>query len=190
MSVSIQLDMKGFDKGVKEMPKKMYAGMKNAFRTVGDSFLQKFQMTRLVGRPGLKKPTGHLAGSFKRIVFGGDIKSLNMIVFTDSKYARIHEHGGTVKPKRGKYLSIPLDAAKTSTGASRYTSPRDVPGLRFGGFSKAGNPLLRLDGVPMYVLVKSVKIPKRLGMFDTWDKQSPKTVRILNTAVGEVLQRF
>ncbi|KKN47003.1 hypothetical protein LCGC14_0667430 [marine sediment metagenome] len=189
MSVSIQLDMKGFNKGVKEMPKKMYAGMKIAFRKVGDIFLEKLVMSRLSGRPGLKRTTGTLARSFKRAVFGSNIRDLNMIVFTDSKYARIHEHGGKIKPKKGSALAIPLKAAKTRAGRGRVTSPRHINGLWL--YKREGRPpLLMLEGTPMFVLLKSVKIKPRLQMFKTWDKQEPKTVRILNTAVGQVLQRF
>ncbi len=189
MSVSIHLDTKGFDKGIKEMPKKMYAGMKIAFRKVGDIFLEKLVMSRLSGRPGLKRTTGTLARSFKRVVFGGNIRDLNMIVFTDSKYARIHEHGGKIKPKKGHALAIPLNAAKTSAGVSRYKSPRDIPDLWL--YKRGGRPpLLMLEGTPMFVLLKSVKIKPRLQMFKTWERQEPKTVRILNTAVGQVLQRF
>ena len=46
-------------------------------------------------------------------------------------YARIQEDGGTITPKRGRFLAIPVGPALTAAGVARYSSPRDVPGLRF-----------------------------------------------------------
>ena len=40
------------------------------------------------------------------------------------RYARLQEQGGTVNAKRGRYLAIPLDPAKTPRGVPRYDSPR------------------------------------------------------------------
>lgn len=191
MTVEIRLDMKAFQKASEKMPEKLYPRMKQAFRVVGDNFLRTFIKPRLTGSPGVRMRAGTLARSFKKNVAGTNIKSLILMIFTDSKYARIHEKGGTIKPTKSKYLAIPLDAAKTGAGVSRYKSPRDVPGLKFGGYSKAGNPILRtVEGQPMYVLVQSVTIKPRLGMFKTWERDATKNVQVLNTAVGEVLKRF
>ncbi len=198
MGVEIRLDMKGFSQAVKEMPDKTYARMKPVFMRIGDIFMENFIKPGRTGNPGVRMRSGGagLAGSFKRIVIGSSIQSLMLMIFTNSKYARIHEKGskglpgGVIKPKKGKYLAIPLDAAKTKAKVGRELSPRNMT-LSFGGFSKKGNPLLRtVDGIPMFVLVKSVKIKARLGMFRMWGKQNTKNVRILNTAVGEVLRRF
>ena len=46
-------------------------------------------------------------------------------------YAALQEYGGTITPKGGRFLAIPADVAQTGAGVSRYSSPRDVPGLRF-----------------------------------------------------------
>jgi phage gpG-like protein len=37
-------------------------------------------------------------------------------------YARIHEHGGTIRPKRSQFLAIPLDAARTAKGVARFSA--------------------------------------------------------------------
>lgn len=191
MSIEIKLNTKSFDKAAEKFPGRLFKKMKPKFRLIGDIFLQKFIQPGRTGKPGVKMRTGALARSFNRSVIGTGLKDLVLFIFTDSKYARIHEKGGTITPKKSRYLAIPLDAAKTSAGVSRYSSPREVPGIRYGGVSAAGNPILRnLEGTPLYVLVQSVRIKKRLGMFKTWDNEIPKTVRILNTAVGEVLERF
>lgn len=47
----------------------------------------------------------------------------------DVRYAAAQEYGATIRPKKAKFLAIPLDAAKTKAGVSRYKSPRDAGDL-------------------------------------------------------------
>lgn len=44
-----------------------------------------------------------------------------------TKYARIHEYGGTIRPIRAKLLAVPVGPALTPAGVPRYPSPRAVP---------------------------------------------------------------
>lgn len=83
---------------------------------------------------------------------------------------KIHEHGGVLKPKKAKYLTIPLPAALNSNGTPKRPSAsawKDTFVIK----SKAGNLLIcQKQGarlVPLYVLKKSVTIPPRLGMRET-----------------------
>ena len=64
--------------------------------------------------------------------------------------------------KAGKYLTQPIGPALTAAGVPKFTSARQVPGLRFIR-SKAGTPLLvDAQGTLWYVLHTRVKIkPKR-----------------------------
>lgn len=96
-------------------------------------------------------------------------------------YAAIHEFGGTVKPKSGKYLAIPIGPNKMASGAIRasQSSPRQIPGLFFIR-SQAGNLLGVTSGTgklgaagggkrgPVvrkltlwFLLLESVRIPPR-----------------------------
>jgi hypothetical protein len=85
-------------------------------------------------------------------------------------YGRIHETGGTIRAKNGKYLTIPLPAALNSDGTPKKRSAREWD-RTFVRESKAGNLLIfqkRGSGiVPLYVLKKKVRIPARLGLGDT-----------------------
>lgn len=44
-------------------------------------------------------------------------------------YSSTHEHGATIRPRRGRYLAIPLAAAKTPAGVARWASPTMVDDL-------------------------------------------------------------
>ena len=82
----------------------------------------------------------------------------------DVRYARIHELGGTIRPKRAKSLAIPLPAARTGAGVSGRPGPRDVPGLRFvptPGSPRVVAVLVNESNQVMFYLHKSVTIPAR-----------------------------
>lgn len=82
-------------------------------------------------------------------------------------YMAIHETGGTITPKRSKYLTIPLPAALDKRGMPIHSSARDWPNT-FVQRSKRGNLLIfqkrGTQIVPLYVLKSSVFLPARLGM--------------------------
>lgn len=85
---------------------------------------------------------------------------------TAVRYARIQEYGGTVRPRRSRFLAVPLDAAKTGAGVSRYASPRDVPDTYIITGSD-GSPVImqkveKGDDRPMFVLRRQVTIRKKL----------------------------
>lgn len=118
------------------------------------------------GRSGLNVRTGLLRNSTTaRAEFdarSGGVDSL-IRIRANVPYASTHEYGATITPKAGRYLAIPLPAAKTAAGVSRG-SPRMFPDLFFV-ISSRGNPLLaRRDGdgiVPMFALKERVTVPRR-----------------------------
>lgn len=124
--------------------------------------------------------------------------------------ARLQELGGTVTPKKGQWLAIPMDQALTASGQPKrgFESPRNVPGLFFfqsnrdvvmnrawlvrrsdferkgptrqhyleseGQRSVAGARGAKLEF--LYMLLKSVTIPPRLGMRVTEQRLAPSRV--------------
>ena len=84
------------------------------------------------------------------------------IVGTNLKYAAIHEYGGTIRPKRAKWLAIPLKGALTARGVARG-GPRDFKNTFFA-MSKNGNLIMFSKSmgsiIPLFALKKEVKIPK------------------------------
>jgi hypothetical protein len=105
----------------------------------------------------------------------------------DVVYARIQELGGTITPRNGKFLAIPLAPALTGAGVSRYKSPRDVPGLSFRGNANRG-ALVDKAGVPWYALVKSVTIRPKFYLKAALDTASTdlsrRLVAVLSDALG------
>lgn len=82
-------------------------------------------------------------------------------------YGRIHEVGGVIRAKNGKYLTIPLPAALDSRGVALKKSARDWDST-FVARSKAGNLLIfqkrGASIAPLYVLKEEVTIRPRLNM--------------------------
>ncbi len=87
----------------------------------------------------------------------------------------VHERGATIRPKRAKFLAIPLPAAVDSRGVL-VMRPRQWPDT-FVQKSKRGNLLIfqqRGDGiVPLFLLKRKVKLPPRLGMGKAVAKELP-----------------
>lgn len=102
-----------------------------------------------------KDPTGALLRSWEvevrpvgdRVVEGGVTSAL--------PYARIHDEGGIVRPKRGRFLAIP------QRGVARGLMPRhDLTPMRAIPTRKGGYLLIDVaSGRVRYVLVREVRIP-------------------------------
>jgi hypothetical protein len=109
-------------------------------------------------------------------------------------YAWAHEKGGTITPRRKRYLRIPLSSAKTRAGVVRQTADIRSVGSRWetkgrvpgqsenrGTFiipGRNGSKLIAVESarpgkvIPLWLLKRSVKLPKRLGFRSTWRKQA------------------
>lgn len=98
-------------------------------------------------------------------------------------YLQAHEDGATIRARRSKYLTIPLPAALDQRGVPRKRSAREWSNT-FIIKSKNNNLLIvqrtATGIVPLYVLKKQVRIPKRLGMGEALNRYLP--------TLGEYLQ--
>lgn len=119
----------------------------------------------------LSKRTGEMVASIQRSVTikGKTFQSLQGYISVDFPGV-IHEFGATIKPKKVKYLTVPLPAALDSRGVPLKRSARDWDNT-FVARTKAGNLVIfqkrGAQIVPLYVLKSSVTIPPRLGMRET-----------------------
>lgn len=92
----------------------------------------------------------------------------------DVRYAAIQEYGGTIRPKRGRFLAIPVGPAVTPAGVTRggWESPRTAPAkLRFVPIRGGRMARLVIDrrnrSETAYLLVRSVTIRAKHFMRDT-----------------------
>jgi len=148
--------------GLKKVDDKIRFDLKRVLEDWARHDLEEQVQKNLAGR-FLKRRTGHLARStlFRMVVHKGS--DGYEVLFTTAKYGPIHEHGGTIRPKRAKYLTIPLKANKTPAGAARYSAP-EIPDL-FPLVVKGKLFLVRNEGkkglVFYFLLKKKVRIPAR-----------------------------
>lgn len=101
-------------------------------------------------------------------VTGSDLNTIRGLI-GGVGYLKTHEFGAVIRPKNGKYLTIPLPAALNANGTPKFQSARQWPNT-FVLKSKKGNLLIvqrvGKDIVPLYLLTDRVVIPARLGMGD------------------------
>ena len=165
------------------VPQMWFEGAKTAFQkaTLAASNQAKDNATSI-----LNVRSGRLRQSIGQEVKGTAISNIKASVFSGPaggqpvKYALIHEMGGTVRAidkylgvPGGPYLNIPMRDNKTAAGVTRMQA-REV--FNNGGYivrMRSGKYGVFMDGKLMFVLVKSVTIPARLGMRDAVDDQIP-----------------
>jgi hypothetical protein len=123
------------------------------------------------GEKTLSKRSGALTASIEKSVritgtTFGDLQGHISAAFPGI----VHEFGATIRPKKGKYLTVPLPAALDQRGIPYRRSARDWDNT-FVARSKKGNLIIfqrrGTQITPLYVLKTSVKIPARLGMGET-----------------------
>lgn len=198
MKYEIKWDVSRWKQLVAKFPKTLAEACRLGLLKGMTDFREYFRERQLRGRPGLNRRTSALFNSFALLGSpkGAGLNDVWAKLASSSKYALIHETGGTIRPKRRKFLAIPLPTAQAKAGAMRGnlvgldpaggTTPSlyGVKGLVLFK-SKAGNLLLgepKPGGiVPLFVLKRSVTIPPRLGFlarFKEW------------VAAGNVRQRL
>jgi len=106
-------------------------------------------------RGGPKVRSGRLRASIKGRAKGQGLDS-QIVLSADTPYARTQEKGGTIRPVRKQWLTIPQEPAKTAAGVARG-SARMFPGLHFVMSPDHPNKLAWLmddEGTVFFTLVK------------------------------------
>lgn len=133
---------------------------------------------RALARERMRVRTGQLVRSIRGEVTGPpEAPELRLSAgrAVPLRYAAMQEYGGTVRPKRGRWLAIPTGAALTASGVPRYETARQVPGLRFVSIDGARALLVRDVGGRrgrseiLYYLRRKVQIRPKSYMQDAFD---------------------
>ena len=187
------MDVKVVDRGILEKLRKLSMG--NLISLLSKSFniwtfsLDAQIQINLAGRV-LGRRSGHLARSFKWLGIKQKFDSIHVTLQSDVPYARIHETGGTIRPKNVKYLPVPLPDALTPTGQLRKkTKEYDNT---FVQKSKKGNLILfQTKGseiIPLFVLKEKVVIPARHWFSDAVERTESSLYDVFARMVTEDLR--
>ena len=115
------------------------------------------------------------------------------------KYAALQEHGprgGVLRPKRGRFLAIPVGPARTGAGVTKggWESPRTAPvKLRFVPIRGGTMGRLVMDqrgkSTTAYLLVRSVKIKPTHYMRDTAEAAKAAFPELFTAALERAVRR-
>ncbi len=115
---------------------------------------EKWEKTNRGGRVLYQR--GRLAGSITFAVRGGRLLKIG----TSHRGARLHQLGGTVKPVKAKYLTVPLPGVRAS--ARRYKNTFLITKNASGDYAGViAKRVGKKDIKPLFALYKSVDIPAR-----------------------------
>ena len=100
----IDLDTRPLAKKLKRIGHDMPEINRGILKLFAEQVITDSQAKHLRGRPGLNRISGNLAQSLTYRV-GRNFAEVG----TNLPYAAIHEFGGTIKPKNGKYLKFQIN---------------------------------------------------------------------------------
>lgn len=115
-------------------------------------------------------------------------------------YLRVNELGTvgkggklpSIKPKNGRYMTVPLNAALDSRGVKKKERAADWPNT-FTLNAKNGKKYIAQrkgeDIILLYILLEEVDIPPRLGMGDTLEKGLPFFVEKAMLAMRDAVMK-
>ena len=129
---------------------------------------------------------GAVAGGWEiRLQAGGGVD--------DVRYARIHEEGGVITPKRGRFLAIPLPPVLNARGIAK-SKPRDqkltfvpIHGGAAGLLVKPSGRGKRRVFVAHWFLAPRVTIPKRPYLAPSMREVAEKAPAQLQSAIRRLL---
>ena len=108
---------------LRNAPKTLHPFVVTGMRRIGLGLERHLNGSILSGQL-LKVRTGNLRrATFHQVEEAST--SVDVLLGVDSNrapYGRIHEKGGTIRPTRSRFLTIPLPAARTGSGVARFTA--------------------------------------------------------------------
>lgn len=144
---------------------------------------------------GVQSQTGRLWAGFSIEVFKtrqGDVVGFAGHRRGKPPWARTHEFGATITPRKGRFLAIPIRAGRSADGRASYGSSLRNAGKTWlrpirgrGGFAVLRGSKKAHEKVAL--LLPSVSIPARLGLRETW---RVKTKPFVDYRFAQALRRI
>jgi len=197
--LTVEINTQNLERAIRLFPKDLKYEIADGMDHISRKFLKVFKQTRLQGPPGIKgRPHGIFTHFSRASLVSQDIEGMGMVIFSDSKIARMHEEGATVKNPGGGKLAVPLSARRelfTSDGRlkKQYRQPRlikNVIPIQIRGKTFLARIIKKARQIlPLFVLKNSVRIKPRLMFYQTWDDLQNERIIILNKSVEKALSK-
>ena len=195
----LEINTKNLERAIRLFPKELKYELGDGMDHISRKFLKIFRQTRLQGPPGKRAHPHGIFTYFQRAsVVSQDIEGMGMVIFSDSKIARMHEEGATLKNPGGGKLAVPLSARKelfTSDGRLKrqYRRPRllkNVIRIQLKGKTFLAKVKKKLREIlPLFILKNQVRIKPRLMFYKTWDEIQNARIEILNKSIEKALSK-
>ena len=197
--LTVEINTQNLERAIRLFPKDLKYEIADGMDHISRKFLKVFKQTRLQGPPGIKGRSHGIFTHFSRAsLVSQDIEGMGMVIFSDSKIARMHEEGAIVKNPGGGKLAVPLSARRelfTSNGRlkKQYRQPRlikNVIPIQLRGKTFLARIIKKARQIlPLFVLKNSVRIKPRLMFYQTWDDMQNERITILNKSVEKALSK-
>ncbi len=175
--LTVEINTQNLERAIRLFPKDLKYEIADGMDHISRKFLKVFKQTRLQGPPGIKgRPHGIFTHFSRASLVSQDIEGMGMVIFSDSKIARMHEEGATLKNPGGGKLAVPLSARRelfTSDGRlkKQYRQPRlikNVIPIQIRGKTFLARVIKKARQIlPLFVLKNSVRIKPRLMFYQT-----------------------
>jgi len=195
----LEINTKNLERAIRLFPKELKYELGDGMDHISRKFLKIFRQTRLQGPPGIRAHPHGIFTHFQRAsLVSQDIEGMGMVIFSDSKIARMHEEGATLKNPGGGKLAVPLSARKelfTSDGRLKrqYRRPRllkNVIRIQLKGKTFLAKVKKKLREIlPLFILKNQVKFKPRLMFYKTWDEIQNERIEILNKSIEKALSK-
>ena len=198
--LTVEINTANLDRAMRLIPKELKYEIADGMDHASRKFLKTFKDERLQGPPGIiGRPRGIFTHFFRASLVSKDLEGMGMVIYSDSKIAKMHEEGATVTNPGGGKLAVPLSARQemfTSDGRlkKQYRQPRLLKNV-FPLLLRGKTFLVRVrkkvwDILPLFVLKNSIRIKPRLGFYKTWDDMQNERINILNKSVEKALSKI
>lgn len=208
--MKITISAERLARAIERVPREVTESVAAAFERSGLEFVGEMKKRFGARKDRLRVRSGKLReGIGYRVTGRGRLDDLKLTVFVSGVvYARIQELGGEIKPKKGKYLTVPSDSNSRNDGSLRYATSRQAQqaGAKFIVIKKTGKTVRLVAFTEkgkikevLFWLVEKVELPgpnaptkkekSRLGFVDTWDRLNEKRIERIQKAFAEGVRR-